>query len=204
VSDVSAFARLRRLGKPVVTTDEAALCWRASPSAASHTLRRLEAAGLVQRVHHGLWAVDPPLDPLLLTEYLTAPLPSYVSLQSALHLHGMVSQVPEVIYLASLAQTRRVRTSVGTYSIHRLAPAFFGGFETDSRSGMHLATPEKALLDILYLAPARSRLFSHLPELELPDRFDVREARRWLDRIKPGPRRSAVARRLDKLVPTAS
>ena len=199
MSGVAALARLRRLGKPVVTTVEAGLALGASSSSASHALRRLEQAGLVQRVRHGLWAVDPPIEPLLLPEFLTSPLPAYVSFQSALFLHGMISQIPEVIYVASLAQTRRVRTRLGTFSIHRVAPSFFGGFVT-GESGVRLATPEKALLDALYLVPARSRLFALLPELELPVRFDRAEARRWLARIPPGPRRTMAARRLDPLL----
>ena len=84
----------------------------------------------------------------------------------------MISQIPNVISVASLAQTRKVRTSLGTFSIHRLAPGFFGGYETAKTSGVRLATPEKALLDTLYLTPARSRLFAHLPEVGLPDQFD--------------------------------
>lgn len=173
---------------------------RATRSAASHTLRRLEQAGLVERIRHGLWAVDPPVDPLLLPEYLTSPLPSYVSLQSALFLHGMISQVPDVIYVASLAQTRRIQTRRGTFSIHRLGPRFFGGFETVPDSGARIATPEKALLDTLYLAPARSRLFARLPEVEMPARFNRAEARRWIHRIPAGPRRTMVADRLDRLL----
>jgi predicted transcriptional regulator of viral defense system len=200
MSATAALARLRRLGKPVVTTDEASLALGVSRSAASHTLRRLEQTGLVQRVRHGLWAVDPPVEPLLLPEYLTAPLPSYVSFQSALFLHGMISQIPEVIYVASLAQTRRVKTRLGTFSIHRVAPGFFGGYETVGESDVRLAVPEKALLDTLYLVPARSRLFARLPEVELPERFSRAEARRWLARIPSRSRRTMVARRLDRLL----
>ncbi|HEX9622015.1 MAG TPA: hypothetical protein VF989_17835, partial [Polyangiaceae bacterium] len=47
------------------------------------------------------------------------------------------------------------------------APRFFAGFELMDGNGVKLATPEKALVDTLYLAPARSRLFCALPELEL-------------------------------------
>jgi len=199
---VSALAHLRALGKPVVTTDDAALALGAERSAATHTLRRLATAGLLKHIRHGLWAVDANLDPLLLPEYLTAPFPSYVSLQSALFFHGMVSQIPTVVYIASLAQTRTVRTSLGTFSIHRLAPTFFGGYETVKTSGVRLATPEKALLDTLYLAPARSRLFAHLPEIELPEHFDRGRIGYWLRRIPVGPRRKAVEQRLDAVVST--
>jgi hypothetical protein len=186
--------------KPFITTEEAALALGVTRSAASHTLRRLERAELVQRVRHGLWVVNPPVEPLLLLEYLTALLPSYVSFQTALFLHGMISQIPEVIYVASLAQTRRIKTRVGTFSIHRLAPRFFGGFVIVPESGVRLATPEKGLLDTLYLVPARSRLFARLPEVELPDTFNRAEAERWIRRIPAGPRRVMVSQRLDLLL----
>lgn len=196
----SALAHLRALGKPVVTTDDAALTLGAERSAATQTLKRLAAAGLLKRIRHGLWATDLNLDPLLLPEYLTAPFPSYVSFQSALFFHGMVSQIPSVIYVASLTQTRTVRTSLGTYSIHRLAPSFFGEYDTVKTSGVRLATPEKALLDTLYLAPARSRLFAHLPEVELPEHFDWERIRYWVRRVPAGPRRKSVEQRLDAVL----
>ena len=196
----SALAHLRGLGKPVVTTNDVALALGVERSAATQTLRRLAAEGLVTKIRHGLWATDPALDPLVLPEYLTAPLPSYVSFQSALYLRGMVSQVPEVIYVASLAQTRKVRTTLGGFSIHRLAPTFFGGYETLKESGVRLATPEKALLDTLYLGPTRSRMFAHLPEIEIPKGFDRRKAQEWVARIPPGPRRASVEQRLDRLL----
>jgi predicted transcriptional regulator of viral defense system len=196
----SALAHLRGLGKRVVTTNDVTLTLGVERSAATQTLKRLAAEGLLKKIRHGLWTVDPALDPLLLPEYLTAPLPSYVSLQSALYLRGMVSQVPEVIYVASLAQTRRVKTTLGAFSIHRLAPTFFGGYETLQESGVRLATPEKALIDTLYLGPTRSRMFAHLPEIEIPKGFDKRKVQEWVARIPAGPRRTSVERRLDRLL----
>jgi predicted transcriptional regulator of viral defense system len=192
-------ARLRVLGKLVVTTNDVSLSLGIERSAATHTLKRLAAANLIKKVRHGLWALDPTLDPLRLPEYLTAPFPSYVSFQSALFLRGMVSQVPAVIYVASLAPTRRIVTSFGSFSVHRLAPTFFGGFDTDT-SGMRLATAEKALLDTLYLGPTRSRMFAHLPEIEIPDSFNRRKAREWIARIPAGPRRRSVELRLARLL----
>jgi predicted transcriptional regulator of viral defense system len=196
---VEALGRLLRMGKTVITTGDAALHLRISRSAATRALGRLAAARLVLPVRHGLWSLDPRIDPLLLPEHLTAPFPSYVSLLSALSLHGMISQVPRVVFVASLAPTRRLDTRVGVFSVHRVAPKFFGGFET-TPAGVRLATPEKALLDTLYLAPARSRLFASLPEIEIPRHFSDRVARRWIARIRYGPRRIAVERRLAALL----
>lgn len=195
----SALARLRGLGKQIVTTNDVSLALGVERSAATHILKRLAAAGLLKKVRHGLWTLDPALDPLLLPEYLTAPLPSYVSFLSALFLRGMVSQIPEVIYVASLAPTRQVVTSFGSFSIHRLAPTFFGGYDTEE-SGVRLATPEKALVDTLYLGPSRSRMFAHLPEVDIPDSFDRRKACKWITKIPAGPRRTSVEQRLDRLL----
>jgi predicted transcriptional regulator of viral defense system len=187
------------MGKPVLTTGDAALHLGLSRSAASRALARLAAAGLVLPVRRGLWSLDLEIDPLRLPEHLTAPFPAYVSLQTALQRHGMIRQLPHVVYAASLAPTRRIRTRLGDFSVHRLAPTFFGGFVT-TKGGVRLATPEKALLDALYLTPARSRLFAALPEVEIPRRFDREAAWAWVGRIPPGPRREVVRRRLETLL----
>lgn len=65
---------------------------------------------------------------------------------------------------------------------------------------VRLATAEKALLDRLYLGPSRSRLFAHLPEVEIPKDFDARRAREWITRIPVGPRRKSVEQRLEALL----
>jgi len=197
---VDAYADLRRFGKPVFATEDAAVRSRTSVSAASRTLSRLAANGLIHLLRRGLWALDADIDPLLLPEHLTAPLPAYVSLQTALYQHGLIEQIPQVVYAASLTGTRRIVTSVATFSIHRLVPEFFGGYTTDERTGVMLATPEKALLDVLYLSAARSRLFARLPEIELPRRFNLRECRRWIRRIPAAYRRTMVSRRLEEIL----
>lgn len=177
-----ALARLQRLGVPVVSTGEAAAALRVGAGAAHKTLHRLAEAGLIARVARGAWGMSLPIDPLLLPEYLTAPFPAYVSLQTALWHHGLIEQIPASIFAVSLGRTRRLRTPVGSFSIHRVAPEVFGGFET-LPSGMKIATREKALFDLLYLSATRTRLFAALPELELPRGFDRRVGKSWIARI---------------------
>jgi predicted transcriptional regulator of viral defense system len=197
---IDAYADLRRFRKPVLTTEDAALRLRVSASVASRILGRLAKNGLILALRHGLWALDPEIDPLLLPEYLTAPLPAYVSLYTALHRHGMIEQIPQVVYAVSPASTRRIATSIATFSVHRVVPGFFAGYVTDPRTHVKMATPEKALLDVLYLGATRSRLFARLPELELPPGFDVRGCRKWVGRIPAPYRRTMVSRRLDGIL----
>jgi len=200
VNASEALGRMRALRVPAMTTSDAAAILGISIAAASHTLRRLGAARLVTPVRKGLWALGDPPDPLALADYVTAPHPSYVSLQSALHLHGMIEQIPSMIYLVSLARTARVLTGVGTYSVHHVRPEYFGGAEQDARSGVRLASPEKALVDFLYLSPTRSRLFAKLPELQLPKGFDRSAALGWVATIPPGRTRTIVERELGRIL----
>lgn len=123
-----------------------------------------------------------------------------VSLQSALYLHGMISQVPAVTYAVTLARTRRFVTPLGTVSLHHVRPSFFFGYEDAGFAGGRLATAEKALVDFLYLAPTRSRLFRALPELEWPRGFKAGVARSIVRRVEPESRRRAVDRRLEELL----
>ena len=197
------YATLRRLGADVIQTADAAAALRQSTSAAAKTLSRLAAAGLVSAVRHGTWWIDGPVDPYRLPPYLTAPLESYISLQTALHLHGLIEQIPEVIYAASLARTQRIATRAGSFSIHHLAPQVFGGYEETER-GVKLASAEKALFDFAYLSAGRSRLFTALPELELPRGFRRAELKRWISKIPSERSRTITARKLAEIMHPAA
>jgi hypothetical protein len=200
VNAAKALGLLRGLNTPAFTTSDAAVRLGVSGEAASHTLRRLQVEGLARCIRRGLWTLGDLMEPLVLAEYLTAPHPAYVSLQTALHLHGMIEQIPSVVYVVSLARSHRVRTTLGTFSVHRVAPRFFGGFDVTPGSGAKVATPEKALLDVFYLSGTRSRMFAALPELELPPTFRRDIAHEWIARIPSVRLRSIVSHRLDALL----
>ncbi len=197
-----ALGILRRLGVPAIDTADAAAALGQTTAAASLTLTRLAQAGLITPVRHGTWWLEDALDALRLPEYLTAPLPSYVSLQTALHRRGLIEQIPEVVYAVSLARTQRVKTKAGVFSIHHVAPEVFGGFEELERGGK-LATAEKALFDFAYLSSGRTRLFTSLPELELPRGFRRRDLARWLAAIPSKRSRTLTSQKLDALLATA-
>ena len=88
-----------------------------------------------------------------LVPHLTAQLPSYVSLQTALYHHGMISQIPSAVYAVSLTWTRRYATAVAEFSVYHVAPGWFFGYEEPGERRMPMAVPEKALVDVLYLSP---------------------------------------------------
>ena len=197
-----ALGRLHRLRVPAATTADTAAVLGLSVAGASHTLRRLAAAGLVTAVRKGLWALTVPPEPLALAEYVTAPYPCYVSLQTALYRRGMIEQIPAMLYLVSLARSACVATRVGTYSVHHVPPELFGGFVVEV-GGVKLAEPEKALVDFFYLSPTRGRLFASLPELEIPRGFRWARAHAWAKRIPSRRMRTLVGRKLEALAGAA-
>lgn len=194
-----ALSRLRALEMPVIDTADAAAALEQTTSATTKTLSRLASAGLIASVRQGTWWIDGSVDPYRLPEYLTAPLDSYLSVQTALHIHGMIEQVPSVYYAVSLARTQRVVTRVGTYSIHHVAPEVFGGYQ-ETEHGVKLATPEKALFDFAYLSAGRSRIFTSPPELEVPRGFRHKELARWVGRISSERSRTITQRKLDQFL----
>jgi predicted transcriptional regulator of viral defense system len=197
---IDALSRLKSAGQPVLRTADAMALLNIRSNHASKLLSRLAEHGYVIRLKRGSWVLAEGLDPIVLAQHVTAPLPAYVSLQTALYHHGMISQIPAVIYCVSLARARVYHTSVATISVHHVQGSFFFGFEETGRQHVKIASREKALLDVLYLSPARSRLFSVLPELELPAGFSVRTVRSMIRRIPNTGRRSLVKTRFERLL----
>lgn len=199
MKSIDALSRLQQLHAPVFTTNDAAAAIGISRPHAAKTLARLAAANQLMRVCRGYWAFKDEVDLLVLPSLLAAPAPCYVSLQSALNQHGMISQIPQRIYAVSTARTRDIETPLGCVSLHHVCPSFCVGFEIIPTSGLAMATPEKALIDLLYFSPARSRLFAILPELELPADFRHARAMQYISLINSPGRRQLVRNRWNEI-----
>jgi len=192
----------KELNRPVFTTREAAMLSVSSLSNASKMLKTLERKGLVFKVARGIWAEtgNEKLSPYSVIPFLLPKNRTYVSFISALHLHGIIEQIPQEITLASIVHTKKIHTKLGTFSIHRISPLFFDGFDWYKGEGSFLiAKPEKALIDSLYLSTRKKKQFSHFPELYFPKSFSFKEATRWVEKI-PEPRiRSSVKKKLAEI-----
>ena len=113
---------------------------------------------------------------------------AYVSLISALHLHGLIEQIPLVIFAVTTGPTRVRKTSVGTYSYHRIHPRLFEGFDWyGKRQDFLVATPEKAVVDSFYLSSRRGKRFGSFPEIDLQARFSFKRAIEFAKRIRHDP-----------------
>lgn len=199
MNQIEALQRLRTLGTPVVESRDVAALLQTSTSGATTILRRLAQKKMITHLNRGRWLVNEKIDRLALPELICAPYPAYVSLQSALFHHGLIEQIPAVIYAVTPARPRRLRTPVATISFHRMPPELFKGFELLPGSDAKVATPEKALFDLLYLAPGRSRVFSQLPELTIPRRFQWQRLKEYTARVKSPGRQTYIAGRVQAL-----
>jgi len=196
---VEAHAQLLNLGHNVFQTRDVAAYLEISIAHASKILNRLLRAGHIIKIRWGIWALV-GIDPLQVPEYLTSPFPSYLSLQTALYYHNMISQIPDVYYVVSLARTKIYQNQLGSFSVHHIDPHFFFGYECSDKSGIKMATAEKALLDYLYLSPGKTGRFSKLPELELPKNFSIKIARSYIKKIPSKARRTMVLERFNELL----
>ena len=199
MNQIEALQRLRALAAPVVETRDVAALLQVSASNATTILRRLARQGMITHLSRGRWLMNEKIDRLALPELISAPHPACISLQSALFHHGLIEQIPSVLYAVTPARPRRLRTPLGTISFHRMPPELFRGFELSSGSDAKIATPEKALFDLLYLAPGRSRVFSTQPELTIPRRFQWERLKEYTELVKSSGRRAYIAERIKAL-----
>jgi len=193
---------LQAIGRPVFTTREVASLRESSLSATSQGLRRMERQGLLADVARGVWCVPahPRYTPFALVHFLAGGHPAYVSLFSALHLHGMIEQIPQVVFAATTGHTRVVRTPAETFSFHRIHPEFFAGFDWyGGRQDFLVASPEKALVDCLYLSSRKGGRFRFFPEIDWGKRFRFARAGEWVRRIPDSRIRKYVDDRLSEL-----
>lgn len=200
MKSMTVLKMLQKIGVPVVATEDVALKLGLSNEYASQVLRRLALEKHIVHLSRGLWAIDLQVNPLNLPEYLVAPFPCYVSLQTALYHHGMIEQIPRVITVVSLARTRLIKTPLATVSVHHIIPEFFFDYEIDLQTQVKMATPEKALLDIFYLKPAKSLWFKSLPEVEIPNSFNTKKAFEMVKKIPAKGRRTLVEEELRSLL----
>ncbi len=123
-------------------------------------LSRWVNAGKLYQIRRGLYSLAPPWrkiepHPFLVANRLRQG--SYVSSQSALAWHGLIPEHTPVVTSVGAGRPSKTDTPLGSFSFKHIMPALrFGYSKIDVSKGQaaFVATPEKALLDLLYLTPA--------------------------------------------------
>jgi len=135
-------------------------------------LSRWTKAGRLYQLRRGLYALAPPFQkveahPFFVANRLVQP--SYVSLQSALSYYGLIPEAVPVTTSVTTSRPGRWDTSLGGYVFRHIKTELFRDYrllEVDDDQEAFVASPEKALLDLIYLTPGADSA-AYLRELRL-------------------------------------
>ncbi len=114
--------------------------------------------GYLVRLRQGYYAFPEYRDSTDFTLYFANIIykPSYISLHTALSFYGIIPEtIPQITSVTTL-KTMRFSNDFGEYSYKNIKPEMMFGYDLREMEGgrrIMFATPEKALIDMLYLYP---------------------------------------------------
>ena len=122
-------------------------------------LSRWVKAGRLLQLRRGLYTLAPTWrkvepHPFLVANRLQRG--SYVSLQSALALHGIIPEYVPVVTSVGPGRPEKVHNPLGAFQFNHISGMLLFGYsriEVAPRQFAFVASPEKALLDLIHLTP---------------------------------------------------
>jgi predicted transcriptional regulator of viral defense system len=180
------------------------------PASVRRQLSRLTASGRLLQLRRGLYALAPPYQkvkphPFLVANHIVRP--SYVSLQSALAHYGLIPEYVPVVTSVTTSRPGRWNTPLGDFDYRHVKTELFFGYRVEDLGGEQtalLATPEKALLDLLYLQHGSDQP-TYLQELRLEnlESLDL-ESLKGLAEDSGSPKLRRAVRRVEEIARTAA
>ena len=175
------------------------------PADVRRQLSRWVEAGRLYQLRRGLYALAPPYQriqphPFLIANRLVRG--SYVSLQSVLAHNSLIPEYVPVTTSVTPGRPYRWSTPLGLYEFRHLRKDLLTGYRRTLLAGgqeAFVATPEKALLDLLYLEPDADTE-EYLNELRLQhlDALDLGELHRLAEQFGK-PKLLRAATRVERL-----
>ncbi len=144
------------------------------PSFDKNNLTRWVKQGLLVKLRQGYYAFPEYLGQRDFAWYLSNRIykPSYISLHTALSFYGIIPEAVIQITSVSSLKTAMFENSFGIYSYQTIRPELMFGYELKPFNNRNIlfASPEKAILDLLYLYPFYNTI-SELEELRFDEDF---------------------------------
>ena len=198
------FERLLELvGEEPVFETALLLAGKVNPDIVCLQLIRWTKSGRVFQLRRCLYAIAPPYQKVKPHPFLIAnrmQRASYVSGQSALAFYGLIPDTVQAILSVTAGRPERLETPLGVFEFRHIKPELLRGYrmttlhspKTAEQNAL-VATPEKALLDLVYLQPGGDQPV-YLRELRLQnlDHLDMDELRRQAEIFKTPKLRRAV------------
>ena len=135
-------------------------------------LSRWVAAGKIIQLRRGLYALAAPYRKATAHPFLIAnrmQRGSYVSLQSALGYYDMIPEAVPTVTSVTTGRPAVYHTPLGTFLFRHIQMGWFRSYtrlDLGNQQTAFIATPEKALLDLVYLTPGGATR-EYLEELRL-------------------------------------
>ena len=162
---------LKLVGDEPIFNSSILLAGNVDPKLIRIQLSRWVKAGKIYQLRRGLYSIAPPYQrrqphPFLVANHLQKA--SYVSLQSALSFYGLIPEVVNITTSVSTGRPEHLETPLGTYEFRHIKTELLIGYQMTELGGQSalVATPEKALLDLIYLQPGGNST-AYLKELRL-------------------------------------
>jgi len=183
---IETLQQLGRQGGKILTLQALSLASGLREEAIRKALRRLEVKGYVKRLGKMLYA-NGLFPPTLEEVAMILGHPCYVSFESGLERHGLISQMPLVLTCASTMVSGSKETPFGEIAFHRLRPSLFFGYAVTD--GVLWAEPEKALLDFIYINLKTRGGLPPLDELAW-EHLDCNRLEKWTQRYPRSVRKN--------------
>ena len=127
------------------------------PSFDRNSLTRWQRKGALVKLRQGFYAfpeyIAQPNFGLFISNYIYKP--SYISLHTALAFYGVILEAVTQFMAVSALKTAAFENPFGSFSYMKMKPELIFGYDIlplNNRS-IHIAQPEKAILDLFYLYP---------------------------------------------------
>jgi predicted transcriptional regulator of viral defense system len=130
-----------------------------NPADVQKQLSRWTSSGKIYQLRRGLYSLAPPYQKIRPHPFLIAnqlQIGSYVSLQSALAHHGLIPEYTPVTTSVTTGRPATYQTSFGQFDYRHIQVSWFHGYQRidlGNEQSAFIASPEKALLDLVYLQP---------------------------------------------------
>lgn len=110
--------------------------------------------GYLSKIGSGLYIlakVKDEINPMVMAGKIYEP--SYISLEFALNYYGIIPDIPGTYTSVTSKKTKYFKNSFGNFTYQKIKSEFFTGYVAmmENNLSFNIATPEKALVDYVYL-----------------------------------------------------
>ncbi len=135
--------------------------------------------GYLERIKDGLYMLSRlknKINPMVFASKIYDP--SYLSLEFALNYYGIIPDIAGTYTSVSSKKTNKFKTPFGIFTYQKVKLEFFTGYETHNERDVsfNIATPEKAIMDYLYLNKHRlSADFNFWKEMRIDEDYKFKK-----------------------------